>query len=312
MSSFNFVMLSAGFEHGGNVTHRYLDGHPELFVYPFESQLGNRYVTDFLSSIERVQYRYPEFPIGLSLEEYYELFYDEELKTYLRKPNGSKFKDCGIIMSEEKRKNHFIEFCQNKPITRALLIEAFFVSTFVAWENYQNSGSNFTYVGYSPAIGIDSEKMIKDFPNMKIIHIVRNPFSAYANTKKRPFPLDLERYIRTWNIYHHTVLMLEKKYSNNIKIVRFEDIIDTTQETMSEISSFIGIDYSDTMLYPSFNSKDISENISPWGAVQKSTPQYNIEIAQGLSKKEIDDILSYTQTSLDWFNYFSFYNNHLK
>ena len=40
MADFKLVMLSAGFEHGGNVTHRLLDGHPELFVYPFESQLG--------------------------------------------------------------------------------------------------------------------------------------------------------------------------------------------------------------------------------------------------------------------------------
>ena len=34
------VMISAMYENGGNTTHRYLDGHPELLVYPFESQLG--------------------------------------------------------------------------------------------------------------------------------------------------------------------------------------------------------------------------------------------------------------------------------
>ena len=55
MSNFNFVMISAGFEHGGNVTHRHLDGHPGLLVYPFESQLGNRNFNDFLASLERVQ-----------------------------------------------------------------------------------------------------------------------------------------------------------------------------------------------------------------------------------------------------------------
>ena len=61
MSKFRLVMVSAGFEHGGNVTHRHLDGHPDMFVYPFESQLGNRNFNDFLTSVERVQYRYPEF-----------------------------------------------------------------------------------------------------------------------------------------------------------------------------------------------------------------------------------------------------------
>ena len=42
------LMLGAMYENGGNTTHRFLDGHPELFVYPFESQLGTRLVTDEL------------------------------------------------------------------------------------------------------------------------------------------------------------------------------------------------------------------------------------------------------------------------
>lgn len=85
MSHFKFVMISAGFEHGGNVTHRHLDGHPDLLVYPFESQLGSRNFNDFLASVERVQYRYPEFPEGARPYELYEHMIDEEAKTFLRK-----------------------------------------------------------------------------------------------------------------------------------------------------------------------------------------------------------------------------------
>lgn len=103
-NKFELLMLSAGFEHGGNVTHRFFDGHPELYVYPFESQLGNRFVNDYLSSLERLQYRYPEFPLEGTPESDYELFYDEELKTLLRKPNGSKFRDADLKMDESVRK----------------------------------------------------------------------------------------------------------------------------------------------------------------------------------------------------------------
>ena len=71
METFNFVMVSAGFEHGGNVLHRHLDGHPKLLVYPFELQLGNRDFNDFLASVGRVQYRYPNFPEGLTGQEIY-------------------------------------------------------------------------------------------------------------------------------------------------------------------------------------------------------------------------------------------------
>ena len=106
MSKFNFVMVSAGSEHGGNVTHRHLDGHPDLLVYPFESQLGNRDFNDFLASVERVQYRYPEFPEGLEADELYEQIIDEEMKTFLRKRNGSKFKDADLALDENNRKKH--------------------------------------------------------------------------------------------------------------------------------------------------------------------------------------------------------------
>ena len=38
MDGFKLVMVSAGFEHGGNVTHRHLDGHSSLLVYPLLTQ----------------------------------------------------------------------------------------------------------------------------------------------------------------------------------------------------------------------------------------------------------------------------------
>jgi hypothetical protein len=78
-----------------------------LLVYPFESQLGNRNFNDFLSSVERVQYRYPEFPEGLSAIELYEQIIDEEMKTRLRKSNGSKFKEANLKLDENKRIEEF-------------------------------------------------------------------------------------------------------------------------------------------------------------------------------------------------------------
>ena len=50
-SEFRLLMLGAMYENGGNTTHRFLDGHPGLLVYPFESQIGTRLVGDALSSM---------------------------------------------------------------------------------------------------------------------------------------------------------------------------------------------------------------------------------------------------------------------
>lgn len=288
MGKFNFVMISAGFEHGGNITHRHLDGHSKLMVYPFESQLGNRYYNDFLASVERVQYRYPEFPEGLAAEELYEQIIDEEMKTFLRKRNGSKFKDADLDLKEEDRKRYFVEFLGEGEHKRRDVIEAFFKSTFKAWKNYYGNCTedDGVYVGYSPAIGIDAGRMIKDFPEMKIMHIIRNPFSAYRDTKRRPFPQTLERYMITWNIYHSTVAMYEGMYPENVKIFRYEDLVHDKKKFMNEVAKFVGVPFEESMLYPSWNGKEITTDIAPWGTVLRSDENYNASIIDELSDDE--------------------------
>lgn len=291
-------MISAGFEHGGNVTHRHLDGHPNLLVYPFESQLGNRNFNDFLSSVERVQYRYPEFPEGLSAVELYEQIIDEEMKTRLRKSNGSKFKEANLKLDENKRIEEFKKILGSGPYTRKRVIEAFFRSTFIAWENYYTKQTaDMVYVGYSPAIGIDADRIVRDFPNVRIIHIVRNPFSAYRDTKRRPFPQPLSKYLITWNIYHSTVEMFSRIYPENVCIFRYEDLVEDKEKFMHKISDFINVLFSPTMLYPSWNGTEIKDNIAPWGTVLKSTNLYNREIIDELDEQEKNQI-TYATTAL--------------
>ena len=64
MSDFRLLMISAMYENGGNVTHRFLDGHPEMLVYPFESQVGTSLVHDPLTTMFPVKYRWPVFDLA--------------------------------------------------------------------------------------------------------------------------------------------------------------------------------------------------------------------------------------------------------
>ncbi|MCB1539197.1 MAG: sulfotransferase [Rhodospirillales bacterium] len=305
MSDFKLVMVSAGFEHGGNVTHRHLDGHSQLLVYPFESQLGNRSFNDFLASVERVQYRYPEFPEGLSAGELYEQIIDEELKTFLRKRNGSKFKDADCQLDEAARIKAFTDFLGTEwPHRRARVIEAFFRSTFAAWTNYYAKPvAGMHYVGYSPAIGIDADRIVRDFPDVRIMHIVRNPFSAYRDTKRRPFPQPLTKYLITWNIYHSTVEMFARMYPKNVRIFRYEDLVENKETFMRDVASFIGVGFEPAMLYPSWNGVEIKESIAPWGTVLKSTRDYNKAVIDELNDAEKAQIVQGTTALARHFKY---------
>ncbi len=302
------IMLSAMYENGGNTTHRLLDGHPELFVYPFESQPGTKFVNDHLSGMFPLKYRWPIFPNSSTVEDLYELIIDEEGKVRSKTPYVSKFRDADIQMNDKERKKHFVDFLSKKELTRGNIVEAFFYATFAAWKNYNRTGNEKAYVGYSPIIGVDSEKMVADLGSKGImLHVIRNPFSAYGDTKKRPVPLSLHHYITGWVICQYYMSIYASKFPDNCFIVRYEDIIQDSKKALSAVLQKAGLQTSDTLLYPSWNGKKLTE-VYPWGTIRIPTDQVNINTGKELSKEEISEIFLRTKHFLEQFDYMDTYN----
>src|SRR5690348_7438882 len=150
--NFSLLMIGAMYENGGNTTHRFLDGHPELFVYPFESQLGTRLVNDHLSSMFPVKYRWPAFGLDATAEQDYDAIIDEETKVRSRTPFVSKFREYPFELSDEERKAIFVRLVNERGRSTAGNVLAFFEATFEAWRNFNRSGRERVYVGYSPVL----------------------------------------------------------------------------------------------------------------------------------------------------------------
>ncbi len=291
MAQFNLIMISAMYENGGNTTHRMLDGHPELFVYPYESQVGTSLVSDYLSSYVPFKYRWPEFPMNGTTAQDYELIFDEEMKVRLRTPERSKFKNADMQIDEAERKKSFCNHMKGKPRTRANLVEAFYRCTFDSWKNVHKTGREKAYVGYNPVQVFDTEKILEDFPEGHVLHVVRNPYSGYADTKKRPFPLSLARYTWTWNLCQHKALTYAERYPKNFHILRFEDLVANPKAAMTRLCGQLGLSYSDTCLYPSWNGVKLQE-VYPWGTVRVPTPEVNVATMNQLGDEEKAQIKS--------------------
>jgi hypothetical protein len=291
MAQFNLIMISAMYENGGNTTHRMLDGHPELFTYPYESQLGTSLVSDYLTSYVPFKYRWPEFPLSGHAAQDYELIFDEEMKVRLRTPDRSKFKHADMRLDEAERKESFVKHMQGKPRTRANLLEAFFGCSFDAWKNLNASGREKAYLGYSPVMCLDTEKIFGDFPHAHILHVVRNPYSGYADTKKRPFPLSLSRYTWTWNLCQHMALTYAERYPKNFHMLRFEDLVADPKAAMSRVCRQLGLSWSDACLRPSWNGVALTE-VYPWGTIRVPTPAVNVATMNQLSDADKADIKS--------------------
>ncbi len=116
---FRLLMLSAMYENGGNTTHRFLDGHPQMFVYPFESQLGTKLVQDHLTSMFPVKYRWPAFALEATPWQDYKAIIDEECKVRARTPNVSKFRHTPFDFSDDERWSPLRRICRpGRPLTR--------------------------------------------------------------------------------------------------------------------------------------------------------------------------------------------------
>jgi len=282
-------MISAMYENGGNTLHRHMDGHPELFVYPFESQPGTRFVSDELTSMFPFKYRWPVFPLEGEAGSDFELIFDEEAKTRLRRPDGSKFSRVDLEMEESERKALFIKYMEGKPRTTANIMLAFFNATFAAWKNYNKSGKEKFCLGYSPIICVDTARILNDFPDAKILHIVRHPAPSIAETRRRPYPLSLRRYVWIWSLVQHKALFYRHSFPDNFLIVRYEDLLAKKSEAMKTVAEKLGISFSETMLYPSWNGKKLEDQY-PWGTIDKPDEEEQEARVSELSEEELDEV----------------------
>lgn len=306
MDKFNLIMISAWHEQFGNGMLRMLDGHPQLFAYPFESQISTPLSGNMLAGPNHwvpQRYSYPEFPSEVNPESAYQSIWDQELKTYLRTPNLSKFKECGILMCEKERIQIFVNIANLHPrLNRAVLLEAFYRATFSAWSNYPLSGHESHYVGYSPPILFDADKFFLDFPGGNMVHVIRNPFSGYADTIKRPFPFSISKYCQIWNAAQIHALVYSKKYSGKFHIVYAEDIFSDPKNTMGTLLKNLGLPWNNSALAPSFAGKAM-EQVYPWGTVKYPTTKANISTAAELSAEQHQAILIECNPILDLLNY---------
>ena len=157
-TEFRLLMIGAMYENGGNTTQRLLDGHHQLYVYPFESQLGTRLVQDVLTSLFPVKYRWPVFDLDCSPFADYKAIIDEECKVRARTAHVSKFRDIPFDFSDDTRCEIYLDYIRQKGKSRPNNILSFFIATFDAWKDYKRTGEEQVYVGYSPILAVDARE----------------------------------------------------------------------------------------------------------------------------------------------------------
>jgi hypothetical protein len=302
---FRLLMLGAMYENGGNTTHRFLDGHPGLFTYPFESQIGTRLVNDALTSMFPVKYRWPVFSLDATPLQDYRAIIDEEGKVRARTPHVSKFRHMPFDMNDDARAARYQHLVRASGRSTGNNVAAFFRATFDVWQDYRRSGREQVHVGYSPIITVDAEAILTALPGAQVLHVVRNPFSAYADTCKRPVPMALRDYMQAWCLNQYHALLARERHPGRVHIIRTEDVMADPQAALATVLRALGLEDDPALATPSWNGTPLQE-IYPWGTIRQATPEANRATAAELGAETRAEIARMTWQYLDVFDYRDF------
>jgi hypothetical protein len=253
-----------------------------------------------------VKYRWPVFTLNASPVEDYRAIIDEECKVRARTPHVSKFRDMPFDFNDDERARIYTEYVRESGRGTGNNISAFFRATFGAWKDFRRTGNESVYVGYSPIITVDTDRILSDLSQSHVLHVVRNPWSAFADTCKRPVPLSLDQYMLAWTVNQYYALTYRDQYPGRVHIVRVEDVMRDSRGTLGAVCDKLNLDPSaDSLTQPSWNGLPQKE-VYPWGTIRTPTPAANLATARALDSEQIEEIRVRARPYLESFDYKSF------
>jgi hypothetical protein len=296
--TFPLLLISAWNDSGGAFLHRLFDGHPECFVYPFELQLGTSSLRDGYADWFHAKYRWPALPTDLDVldsDDLFGRFIDDEVKSYLRARSASKFRDFELDLSLPQWQAEFRKLLPVTGRSHDATVGAYVGSLFRAWRNRRRSGREHLHVGHCPIVIIDADRILTDCPEARVIHVVRQPTSGFADFVRRVPGMDIGTYCRKWAVVNLVGFHFAQKYPERVMTVRFDRLLGDRARTMPMICAWVGLEYDHTLEAPTWNGEPLGR-LSPFGGVPRATIEHEQECERSLSHEERDFLEAETRT----------------
>ena len=141
-------------------------------------------------------------------------------------------------------------------------------SYFGAWLNNQNYNGQKTFVtAFSSKLATVKENMelfFETYPDGRLISLIRDPqnWLPFARMQWPKRYEDVSLALNQWNECAQAMLWNKEKYGDSVCLLRFEDLLGNTQAVMHYLADFLGIEFDDILLVPTFNKFPVKVNTS--------------------------------------------------
>ncbi len=147
---------------------------------------------------------------------------------------------------------------------------------------------------------------IKQWPKVKCIDIVRDGRDVAASQiQLGTFGKTAEQIATAWTHTHRRFLDFQESHPDNIKVIKYENLLFDSERYIREMCDFLKIDYSNTMLnyhkenLTLFDAKHISKKNIMTGINTNSVGKWK----KILSKQDVDEFQNVAGDLLEYFQY---------
>jgi hypothetical protein len=249
---------------GGSMMAQLFDGHPELYAHPFEIHLGYPRKWDW-----------PTLDLNHDPERWFDFLFEKKpIRRFVQ--NGFAKADHNrsaanhrfpFRFSEALQKEVFLkEINRRPPSDNRAILNAYFTSFFAAWEDYRPSGRERLVSGFTPRVNMYEHSQagfLRDYPDGKLISIIRDPITWYASARRHNLKYWRTGHaIKLWCKSIKASLELARLYPGQTRLLCYRQILTNPQRTLRELAEFVGIEFHESLLTPTFLGKPVRPNSS--------------------------------------------------
>ncbi len=250
------VLISQIQRSGGSLLSQLFDGHHECHTHPHELYIG--YPNKF---------NWPELKLSDNPEIWFRNLFEKPTIKFSREgyTKYSRGLDANsdvfpFLFLPRLQRNIFISSVTITDIkSQRDIINCYMTSYFNAWlDNQQLYGSKKYVVAFTPRVNMyqkSLERFFVDYPDGKLVSIIREPKNWYvsANRHSPKTYKDVKKSVQLWEASAKMMLTSKKRYKDKVYLLSFDNLIQDTETTMRLLAKFLGLEFNDVLLTPTFN-----------------------------------------------------------
>lgn len=248
---------------GGTLVSQLLDGHPELFAHPHEIQIGRP-----------AKWHWPALDLAQAPAQWLSALFERRLPHFVQKGyskadgnTAAAGRTHPFVFNLPLLCAEFLDDLSRRPATRQRdVLDAYFSAYFTAWTDYQPSGRERWFTGFTPRLLGYRESVLgfrRDYPDGLLIACIRDPRSWFVSSSRHDAEYArVDHAMNLWRQSTTAALELMEHRPGSVFVTTYEALTHDTEAEMRRLAARLGIEFTSTLLEPTYLGRPILPNSS--------------------------------------------------